>query len=174
MAQLFTPFLNVTDKLPPSLWDNLDKLNAQALTGDRDTPIDPASVDDWPYRQEWFPGDHSTLGGGVEQPGLAAASFNWIAQGARKAGLDMRSEIVDPIVDSINVRTSIQGKQAGMMSGLLNLLSADRAGPDDPVTVSKTARARIACDATYRPRALDNVMHAVERDIEHAPLLPGD
>ena len=81
---------------PSSLWDNLDQLNALALTGDRDAPVDPSEVDDWPYRQEWFPGDHSTLGGGVEKPGLAAASFRWIAEGARKVGLDMRPEVVDP------------------------------------------------------------------------------
>ena len=83
---------------PSSLWDNLDQLNALALTGDRKAQIDPTTLEDWPYRQEWFPGDHSTLGGGVEKPGLAAASFEWIAEGARKAGLDMRPEVVDPIV----------------------------------------------------------------------------
>ena len=157
---------------PSSQWDNLDRLNAQALHGNRDAEVDPSTVSDWPYRQEWFPGDHSTLGGGVAEPGLAAASFDWIAEGARNAGLDMRPEITGPIVDSINVRTSIQGKQAGMMAGLLNLLSADRDGPDDPVTVSQIARARIACDSSYRPPTLSKVMDAVQRDIDDDPLLP--
>ncbi|MFT4915729.1 MAG: hypothetical protein ACI9C3_001591, partial [Yoonia sp.] len=34
------------------------------------------------------------------------------------------------------------------------------------------ARARIACDGTYRPKTLDRVMDAVQRDLDKTPLLP--
>ena len=60
---------------PPSLWDNLDRLNKLAIAGEDDVSLGPATVGTWPYRQEWFPGDHSTLGGGVAKDGLAAASL---------------------------------------------------------------------------------------------------
>jgi uncharacterized protein (DUF2235 family) len=157
---------------PPSLWDNLDRLNKLALTRDDDMGLDPATVATWPYRQEWFPGDHSTVGGGVEKGGLASASFGWIAEGARAAGLDMRPEVIDKIAADYNVRESVVGKKAGMFGGLMGMLSQDRVGPTDPITVSEVTRARIACDTTYRPGTLATVMEAVQRALGNDPLLP--
>ena len=157
---------------PPSLWDNLDKLNKFAIAGGDDVSLDPATVDTWPYRQEWFPGDHSTIGGGVAKDGLAAASFGWIAEGAMNAGLDMRKEVIDRIAGNTNVRESVQGKKAGFFGSLLGAMSQDRAGPTDPVTVSEVTRARVACDTTYRPKTLDKVMSEVQRDLSKDPLPP--
>ena len=157
---------------PPSLWDNLDRLNKLALAGEDDVTLDPATLADWPYRQEWFPGDHSTIGGGVAKGGLAAASFGWIADGARAAGLDMRPEVIDKIAADYNVREAIMGKKASMISGLLGFLSQDRAGPADPITVAEVTKARIACDATYRPKTLSRVMDAVQRAHGKDPLIP--
>ena len=159
---------------PPSLWDNLDRLNKLALAGEDDVTLDPATVGDWPYRQEWFPGDHGTIGGGVAKGGLAAASFGWIAEGARTAGLDMRTEVVEKIAAGYNVRESVMSKKAGMLSGMLGFLSQDRAGPSDPITVAEVTKARIACDANYRPSTLAKVMDAVQRTLGKDPLLPPD
>jgi len=157
---------------PPALWDNLDRLNKLALAQDDDAALDPAQVGDWPYRQEWFPGDHSTIGGGVEKDGLSSASFGWIAEGARAAGLDMRQEVIDRIAANYNVREVTTQKKAGFFGGLMGRFSRDRAGPTDPVTVSEVARARIACDANYRPGSLKNVMEKLQRALGKDPLLP--
>jgi uncharacterized protein (DUF2235 family) len=157
---------------PPSLWDNLDRLNKLAIADEDDVSLDPATVGTWPYRQEWFPGNHSTLGGGVVKDGLAAASFGWVADGAMQAGLDMRADVIDRIASHYNVRETLRGKKAGMFGGLLERFWLDREGPSDAVAVSSTARARIACDGTYRPKTLDRVMDAVQRDLDKTPLLP--
>jgi len=157
---------------PPALWDNLDRLNKLALTQDDDAALDPAQVGDWPYRQEWFPGDHSTIGGGVEKDGLSSASFGWIAQGARAAGLDMRQEVIDRIAANYNVREVTTQKKAGFFGGLMGRFAQDRAGPTDPITVSEVTRARIACDANYRPGSLKNVMEKLQRALGKDPLLP--
>lgn len=157
---------------PPALWDNLDRLNKLALTQDDDVALDPALVGDWPYRQEWFPGDHSTIGGGVEKDGLSSASFGWIAQGARAAGLDMRQEVIDRIAANYNVREVTTQKKAGFFGGLMGRFAQDRAGPTDPVAVSEVARARIACDASYRPASLAKVLEKLQRALGKDPLLP--
>jgi uncharacterized protein (DUF2235 family) len=156
----------------PALWDNLDRLNKLALAGEDDVTLDPADHDTWPYRQEWFPGDHSSVGGGVSREGLTAASFAWVAEGAMTAGLDMRQTVLDQVAEKFDVRGDIRSKKSGMFSSLMSLLDRDRDGPTDPVTVSDVARARIACDPTYRPKSLDNVIDAVQRDLSADPLLP--
>jgi hypothetical protein len=51
----------------PHLWE--DKLPHQTLV------------------QRWFPGDHSDIGGGHEERGLASASFSWMLSRARASGL---------------------------------------------------------------------------------------
>jgi uncharacterized protein (DUF2235 family) len=158
---------------PPALWDNLDRLNKLATAGADDVTLDPGTVDAWPYRQEWFPGDHSTIGGGVAKDGLAAASFGWVAEGAKNAGLDMRQEVIDKIAGNYNVREAVQGKAAGVFGGLMGRFAQDRVGPSDPITVSNVTRDRIACDATYRPGTLAKVIDAVQRSLtKKDPLLP--
>ncbi len=157
---------------PPTLWDNLDRLNKLAIAGEDDVSLDPKQVGTWPYRQEWFPGDHSTIGGGVEKDGLAAASFGWIAEGATNAGLDMRPEVIDRIAANFNVREVTTQKKAGFFGGLMGRFSRDRVGPTDPITVSEVTRARIACDANYRPGSLKNVMEKLQRALGKDPLLP--
>jgi uncharacterized protein (DUF2235 family) len=58
---------------PPTLWTNIDELN-------RGKPARP-------YRQEWFPGDHGIVGGSGAERGVSNYALDWIAEGARDAGL---------------------------------------------------------------------------------------
>jgi len=62
---------------PPTLWaeDSIDWLN-------RNTDL-PGT----PYQQLWFPGVHSTVGGGNSMLGIANATALWIAEGAAAQGL---------------------------------------------------------------------------------------
>lgn len=52
----------------PTLWSNLAELNG--------------GLAHEPYRQRWFPGDHSMVGGGGPERGLTNHALHWIAQGA--------------------------------------------------------------------------------------------
>jgi len=63
----------------PTLWANTDALNAAASK-------DPTAADA-PYQQKWFPGVHSSVGGGGERRGLSDQSLDWVLDGARAAGL---------------------------------------------------------------------------------------
>lgn len=148
---------------PPALWDNLDRLNRSALALE-DGPLDPATRDSWPYRQEWFPGDHGSVGGGGDRIGLSAYAFDWIARGAQAAGLAMRDEVVAELRKAANPREDlVNHSRIGFMTKLMKLRSKDRAGPDDPVHVADVTCARIASDATYRPPTLRRVIDALQR-----------
>ena len=67
----------------PTLWDNTDALNAA-----RGIELTAA---DAPYQEKWFPGVHSSVGGGGERRGLSDQSLDWILDGARAVGL-----VLDP------------------------------------------------------------------------------
>lgn len=68
----------------PTLWENVAELNRAA-------GHDPASPDA-PYQQQWFPGDHGSVGGGGDLDGLSDEAFDWIVDGARAAGLHVDSD----------------------------------------------------------------------------------
>ena len=158
---------------PPSLWENLDRLNHLSLELDADMPLDPNESASWPYRQEWFPGDHGSVGGGGERDGLSAATFAWIAEGAQAAGLDMRPEKLAAVAENTNVREMlVNTANAGLAKRMLRMMSRDREGPDQPVDVSLFARDRIKCDPTYKPPTLRRVLDAIQRALGDGPLVP--
>lgn len=64
----------------PTLWNNLDALNAA-----RGFSVCDA---DAPYQQKWFPGIHGAVGGGGDRRGLSDLALEWIWDGARQAGLE--------------------------------------------------------------------------------------
>lgn len=65
----------------PTLWTNLDELNkASGFSG---------KLDEAPYQQVWFPGTHSSVGGGGERRGLSDQALDWVLDGARIAGLEL-------------------------------------------------------------------------------------
>ncbi len=158
---------------PPTLWDNLERLNKLALADEEDVSLDPNQRDHWPYRQEWFPGDHGSVGGGGERDGLSSATFAWIAAGAQAAGLEMRQEKLDEIARNTNVReVLVNTASAGFAKKALRVLTKDRDGPDRIADVAAFTEDRIRSDAAYRPASLSKVMDAIQRAITGAPLTP--
>ncbi|NJN06000.1 MAG: DUF2235 domain-containing protein, partial [Rhodobacteraceae bacterium] len=148
---------------PPTLWDNLDPLNRRALDREEGDWPDGAEVT-WPYRQEWFPGDHGSVGGGGDRQGLSAYTFDFIAQGAQAAGLDLRPEVLAEARKPANVREMLINKSGGgLMTRIMRMQAMDRAGPDRLQDVSQVASDRIACDAGYRPKPLARVIDAIQR-----------
>lgn len=158
---------------PPALWKNLDRLNRLGLELEEDAPLPAAGRAKWPYRQEWFPGDHGSVGGGGERDGLSAATFAWIAEGAQIADLDMRPEKLAEITAKTNVREMLVNTAgASWATRMLQMVSRDRDGPDNVCDVSDFARDRITCDTTYQPKTLAKVLSDIQRTLKDGPLTP--
>lgn len=68
----------------PSLWTNLDDLNA----GDPTAKL---------YEQKFFPGTHAAVGGGGPVRGLSDAALEWVIDGARDAELCFDTDEQSPI-----------------------------------------------------------------------------
>jgi uncharacterized protein (DUF2235 family) len=68
----------------PTLWSNLDDLNAGLTDGSR-------------YEQMIFPGVHSGVGGGGPIRGLSDGALEWIYRGAEKEGLAFDRDLQSPI-----------------------------------------------------------------------------
>jgi uncharacterized protein (DUF2235 family) len=49
-----------------------------------------------PYQEKWFPGVHGAVGGGGRLHGLSDGALDWVLQGARRAGLELRTEVDNP------------------------------------------------------------------------------
>ncbi len=136
---------------PPAMWSNLDYLN-------RD------KTEDRPYLQEWFPGDHGSVGGGGDLQGLSANTLGWIAEGAMNAGLELNLEALEQKSQKINVLENLVNQSnAGMMTKLMKLNSKDRAGPDRIQDVAQATKDRVACDPSYQPKTLARVISALQR-----------
>jgi phage tail protein X len=68
----------VRNEFEPTLWTNLEELNGAA----------GATADDLqaPYQQKWFPGVHSSVGGGADWRGLSDQTLHWVWIGAMQKG----------------------------------------------------------------------------------------
>ncbi|ARE40041.1 Peptidoglycan binding domain protein [Rhodovulum sp. P5] len=135
---------------PPALWDNLDSLNDRRA--DRDTPA--------PYRQEWFPGTHGSVGGGGDICVLSNAALTWIAEGATDAGLKFEPDAMATYAQDQDPSGPLDNKsvkQAGVFSSIMTLNERDRAGPDRADRVHASTRARWCALPGYRPKTLRKV-----------------
>ena len=164
----------------PTLWTNLPKLNYAALGLAEDAALaDP--VANWPYREEWFPGDHGSVGGGGDRQGLSSYAFDFIAQGAMKAGLDMhigadpkpgldlRSDVMERIAALRNNREELRNHSTeSLLTTALRITARDRDGPQDDRLVNAVTKERIGLDPGYRPRTLRHVMDAIQRGLRPA------
>ena len=54
------------------------------------------------HLQQWFPGEHASVGGGGSVTGLSAAALLWIAQGARAAGLALDGAALGAIAAEVD------------------------------------------------------------------------
>jgi nucleoid-associated protein YgaU len=150
----------------PTLWDNTDSLNAER-------GIDPTAPDA-PYQQRWFPGVHSSVGGGGERRGLSDQSLDWVLDGARSAGLVLdpqnSSRIFELKPDYMEYIEN--SSERSLYYRIANkLAAADRLpGPAATHEVSMSACRRWLEDpknlkdgAKYRPPTLDRVKAELDK-----------
>ena len=159
---------------PPALWSaKLDAMNRDGMGVEFETSLDPDSRADWPYRQEWFPGDHGSIGGGGDRLGLSSYTCEWIAEGAQRAGLDMDQKVIDSIQKTKNIREELCNKsKLNLMTKLMMLRKVDRIGPVRMEDVSQVALDRVACDPEYTPKTLKNVLTQLQEKLSADDLLP--
>ncbi len=139
---------------PPTLWRNLGHLNEIAETLDT------------PYRQHWFPGNHSIVGGSGPAPGLSAFPAKWVLDGARKLSLHFERGFLENLIATAQADAPVPGgfDPDGMTYALLGrLLLADRDQLRQVGDVSQAAIDRYAALETYRPGTLRNVMKAMTK-----------
>ena len=144
----------------PTLWDNTDALNFAR-------GFDPTAADA-PYKQKWFPGVHSSVGGGGERRGLSDQALDWILDGARAAGLVLDAQDSSRIFElkPDHMEYLDDSSNDGIFYRLENFVAAaDREpGPATLNEVSISAQRRWLEDPKtlkdkkpYRPRTLDRV-----------------
>lgn len=78
---------------PPTLWTNIDELNAPHA-GEGVSPFD------LPYQQRWFPGAHGDIGGGDAKARLADIPLAWVVEGAERQGLAFDRSEGSPLGDA--------------------------------------------------------------------------
>ena len=123
-------------RLYPSYpWSNMVKLSE-----DYDRRLRPTHL------QQWFPGNHGSVGGGGEIKGLSSIALNWLVLGACQAGLAIDYNELDRHADDYDYKAPLRNKpqarsvQATVMgSRIMSFLNGNREGPDTLQDVSMSA-----------------------------------
>ncbi len=134
---------------PSSPWANLDRLNQDAPT--RECP---------PFAQQWFPGNHGSVGGGGARVGLSSVPLLWITQGAERAGLRISWPEFDRVAtrfDPANEALANKFGPAGLSGLFMNALQVDRDGPKEVEDIAVATLDRFRADTEYRPDTLNFV-----------------
>jgi uncharacterized protein (DUF2235 family) len=136
----------------PTLWDNVEALNAESPDGAR------------AYLQEWFPGTHGGVGGGGNITGLSDAAAVWVAEGAIRRGFDFDEGQIDQLRRRIDVLAPLRNRTdpPGTLETLMSFSARDRDGPCVVGEVAGPTRGRWARDAGYRPKTLDRVRASLD------------
>ncbi len=126
----------------PTLWSNLDTLNAGRPEG----PQGP------PYQQKWFVGDHAIIGGSAQTDALSRFTMHWIAEGA--AGLTYRAG-QPPGTDGADYRFATPRlTDPGTFYRIAQNLLAWRVGPSLDAELHETTLNRLRDVPDYRPESL--------------------
>jgi uncharacterized protein (DUF2235 family) len=143
----------------PALWANVDELNEVAGAG-------------LPYRQQWFPGVHSAVGGGGHDRGLSSGALLWVMAGASEAGLALDPAVVAEAEAEADHLGPLRPAPQRTLDRLLSFGTQDRKGPKAVADVSAAARARWQSDSRYRPATLAVISDALGQP-KPEPSAPG-
>lgn len=132
----------------PSLWDNLEQSidNAGLNKGNRS--------DARPYQQIWFVGTHAIVGGSATTRALTSITLDWVAAGARDAGLTLNDD--PPLLDADPNPTADSPELIGapLIYRLAGSLLDWRKGPGHAVDLHSSANERVVGREDYRPLSL--------------------
>ena len=135
----------------PTLWDNIDAMNASTGKGDEGDAL---------YAQQWFPGVHGSVGGGGVDGGISIAPLTWIAEGAQRAGLQLDNDLWEPIISGRNDLANFPAKDWTLGAIALDAfgLAPREPGPQELEQISQSARHRWEKRIDYRPVPLRFVL----------------
>ena len=110
--------------------------------------------------ERWFPGDHSSVGGGGDIRGLSHDALLWVMEGAHEAGLDLDEALMENIARGADYTAPLRAftKKPGPFSFVHS--RGPRTGPDDESYLAASTVNRLAHEAKsagwtrYRPAAL--------------------
>ena len=136
----------------PSLWHNLDDLNSRP---------DRAAA----YHQEWFPGDHGSVGGGGDIAGHSTAALLWVLEGAAECGLALDGKQLERYRADLDHLAPLRNRSAppGWMERLYR--RKPRKGPRSWDHLSEAARQRLLHEpegkGEYWPESLRNLFEEI-------------
>jgi uncharacterized protein (DUF2235 family) len=149
-----------------TLWDNIDKLNAGVVASG-------LAAHARPYQQQWFPGDHGTVGGSGEVNGHWQSSLAWIVDGAVDKELGVDTAMLELYRNSIDPKASVRSMHKWVLSAANFSPYRWRLWPDgariDAVSEHAKARVRLPADQLhekrlYRPKPLRAVIPDILAD----------
>ncbi|MDJ0820220.1 MAG: DUF2235 domain-containing protein [Paracoccaceae bacterium] len=138
----------------PTKWENVDPLNAESGSADR------------PYREEYFLGDHGSVGGGGDITDLSDIALEWMLDGAMECGLQFSAQHLSAVTqgcDPMGPLRNTKEAPTGGMNWLMRRNPIDRPGPDSLTEVHPSVMKRWTAEAKspdfepYRPKTLRNV-----------------
>jgi hypothetical protein len=103
--------------------------------------------------QDWFPGDHASVGGGNEERRLADGALLWVAEGAERAGLkfsDQRGHLARARANYDPVNGPLRNRSGGeWLTNLRGQAPRTQAKPQRLIDISEGAVRRMREDPTY-------------------------
>lgn len=129
----------------PTLWANIDDLNAKADCGNG--PL---------YQELYFAGDHGSIGGGGDITALSSIALRWIVEGAQQQKLSFSQKKLQDLEDEEDPLGPLHNKSTplGWPERLMRLWPKDREGPPTPDRLHDAARTRwgtVAATPGFRP-----------------------
>lgn len=103
--------------------------------------------------QDWFPGDHASVGGGNDERRLSDAALLWVAEGAERAGLkfsDQQGHLARARTNADPVNGPLRKRAGGeWMTNLRGQGPRTQAAPQRLIDISEGAVRRMREDPTY-------------------------
>lgn len=138
---------------PSYPWSNMLDLNVKY-----DNNLIPS------HMQQWFPGNHGSVGGGGSRVGLSSIALNWVALGAKQAGLKLDWSELDRVAPRFDTGEKLDNKfgPVGLSGAMMSAISKDRAGPAGMDELSMAALDRCMADKPYqRNETLKQIYHQI-------------
>ena len=130
----------------PALWVNLHKFAGTGV-----------------HLEQWFPGEHGSVGGGGEVTGLSDGALVWVLEGAMEQGLALNAEMLTAWRKGADFRAPLSAVSRRTLAGFFTgVVSKDRAGPGAVAGVSAPARERWRA-LDYRPKPLTPLAAELDR-----------
>jgi uncharacterized protein (DUF2235 family) len=153
------------EEFEPTLWTNVEQLNTAA-----ESNMDDINAS---YQQKWFPGVHSSVGGGADQRGLSDQALHWVWIGAMRMGLQFdtsQNSRIFELAPKFSDRLLHAGKPGLAYRAMAFKGGYRKNGPTHLYQVSYSAQRRwhetaerLAEGVPYRPDTLDAVSNDLNK-----------